>query len=207
MAAMRFAMTLALVMGLLAGPARADTATVADDRDFSRRLDIVEASHGHTAPAGDGAMRLTHEITSAGSWARRSIRCRVTGCEGYFALRFDIDADGRYDRSLYLFSRRGQLRGEMFKHGPKHDCQLPRVACGDSRFLGRVSVRKPTGRSIAATFRLSMLRTGLSRYGWRSEVKIGPVTRCRGDISRSMHPAGMVCIDRAPRKRFVRHLL
>ena len=204
---MRLAAALFVITALLVPSAQADTGVVTDRRDFTGPLDIVRATHAHAGSAPDGATRLIHRITTKRAWSKRAIRCRFNGCEGYFTINFDIDGDGRYERALYLFSRRGRLRAEMFKHGPKHECQLPRVACGHQRFVGRVGVWKPNGRTIVARFRLSTLRTGLSSFGWRTEATIGLVDRCRGDEARFLAPSGMRCTDRAPRRRFVQHRL
>jgi hypothetical protein len=95
----------------------------------------------------------------------------------------------------------------MFKHGPNHQCQAPRIACGPQRFIGRVGVWKPTRSSVVARFPRWMLLTHLASYRWRAEVRTGLVARCRGDIEQHIAPGWMTCADRAPRRRYIEHQL
>jgi hypothetical protein len=176
---------LSFVMAFIGAGARADTDRRSDANDATGPLDIAWIKHSHRTTDA-GTHRLVHTIRLYERWPVNRLRHR-----GFINVFFDLrgNKDGPPERAVYITYDGGKLRAELMD-----------FATDPPRFLRRLPLRRPNGRTVRFTLRKSDLRRRpFSYYRWQAVSFIEEGHRLCG------RSGG--CDDRAPNRGYLRHNL
>lgn len=170
----------AVVLAALA-PAAADTGARNDRNDSPGLLDMKRVIHRH---AGDGILVHRFRTFDAWDWSIFEEGSRV-----YFS--FFVEAGSTEDRTLQVTaSSDGTPYAEMTD--------------ADGGTLGYARVWKPSPRSLQVEFPKRLLGKKVSEYRWKVRTIFHqtdhPDCGTSGDVR-------VLCNDRAPNKRKIRHRL
>lgn len=161
--------------------ASADGRSFRDADDTRGVLDIARVSQSHRNH------QLVHTMHLRRAWPVK----KVAG-HGFAMFYFQLRGHGRRlpERTVQIDHHDGRLVAHMFDTLGK-----------PAQHLGRVTLRRPSWRTLRVSFPKSMLRPGLRGYKWNAATH---VERGWGSCRQAMG-----CTDWAPdrRTKYVRHVL
>lgn len=173
--------TALLLVSLGPAPAWADRKAFRDGNDTRGALDIARVTQAHRNH------RLVHTMRLHRAWPVKKI-----GNHAFAMFYFQLRGHGRRlpERTVQIDFHGGRLVAHMFDTLVK-----------PAQHLGRVTLRRPSWRTLRVSFPKSMLRPGLQGYKWNAATH---VERGWGSCRQALG-----CTDWAPDRRvkYVRHVL